>query len=188
MPIIGITPEEELEEKQRRKRTTILTLVLILAILVVGGIWFWFYYQETTLRNQIAGLESKAQDLDSQIAEKAGLRDEALTLATQLANIEALIKHHIYWSKVFTEIENHTLKTAYFSRFTGDAAGKKIVLSAQVPDFEQAAKQIVVFREAKKFTDIDISDISINVEEGRAFIGFEVTLGLPDELLMPHLK
>ena len=188
MPIIGITPEDELVETQRKKRITLLTLILILAILVMGGIWYWFYYQESNLKNQVASLDKKAQDLDKQIGEKKTVKEEASTLITQLSNLDSLIKNHIYWSKTFSEIETNTLKKAYFTRFTGDAAGKKIVLSCQVPDFEQAAKQIVVLRQGKKFTKVDISGISINVAEGKSYIGFDATLTLADDLLMPNLK
>lgn len=187
MPIIGIEPEEEIE-KQKKKRTTILTVVLVLVIVIVAGIWFWLQYLENNSKSKIASLDGEIEGIEAQIKEKETMKEEASVLQKQLSNLDALIKNHIYWSKTFKEVEDNTLKKAYFSRFTGDAAGKKIVLSCQVPDFTQAAKQIVVFREAEKFTDLEISGISINVEEGKAYIGFDVTLTLVDDLLMPYLK
>ena len=187
MPIIGVEPEEEIE-KQTKRRNTLLTWVLILVIVIVAGIWFWLYYLEANSRDQLLSLDAKITSSEAQIEEKEVMKEEALVLQKQIDNLDALIKNHIYWSKTFSEIEDNTLKKAYFSRFTGDAQGKKIVLSAQVPDFTSAAKQLVVFREAEKFTDIDISSISITVEEGKAYIGFDVTLSLADDLLMPHLE
>jgi len=187
MPIIGVEPEEEIE-RQTKKRTGMLTVVLILVIVIIAGIWFWLYYLETNSRDQLLSLDARITSSEAQIEEKRTMKEEAQVLQKQLSSLDALIKNHIYWSKTFKEIENNTLKKAYFSRFTGDAAGKKIVLSAQVPDFTSAAKQLVVFREAEKFTDVDISSISINVEEGKAYIGFDVTLSLADDLLMPHLE
>lgn len=187
MPIIGISPEEDIE-KQRKKRVILLTMVLILLVIIIAGLWYWLYYLEAGLRNQIANLESKIKGVEAQIEEKKTLREEALTLQRQLSNLEALIENHIYWSKTFEEIEESTLKKAYFTRFTGDAAGKKITLSCQVPDFTQAAKQLSIFKENKKFTEVNVSSLSMGAEEGKSYLSFDVTLTLTDDLLMPYLK
>jgi len=156
-----------------RERFLLLIALIIISSAVVGLIWAGLYWQSEQIKLRIHQVELESASLDSQIKNLLPTLSLAESLEQKAARANVLFKSHIYWTKFFQFLEEHTIPTVSYGDFSADVSGN-IILNARAKDLLSVAKQLSVFLDAKDdIKELKISDISI-LPEG--VYGFVITI------------
>lgn len=144
-----------------------LVVVLICSIAAWGG---GIYYKKF--------LESSLNNLTTQIEEIESQRDKDLEgkiyLAGQrLGTLKNVVNSHLYWTKVFTKLENRTVPTVWFSDFNARSLGE-MSLSGFTSNLLTLARQFVSFSEDQSIKEVSLSSIGKG-EAGEINFSFELT-------------
>src|SRR3989344_332897 len=136
--------------------TTLLVVGLFIAGSYVGLLWY-----QNRLDQQIEAIEKDIHDLDAKITSAEVRQTEIIDLQERLKLIRELLENHMYWTKFFEMLEQNTIQEVYYTNFSMTGTDR-LILSAIGRDFSSAAKQMVVFQNAKEF----ISDVRIDAVSG----------------------
>lgn len=151
---------------------------VLLTLLVVKGMERAATAKIDGLKAQIAGVKSETDRLTSDY-EKISL------LARQLKAAAPLLENHNSFLKAFTLVEEKTLPEVHYINFIGSGEGRAFVLEARAKSFEDAAKQIVAFREDARVERVTVSAMTADVKESGIIgsIKFILTLVLRSSAL-----
>lgn len=176
MPEVSLIPKEYKEKKFAFgvifSKIGILAVVLVVfSLLVYGGL---FFYKKS--------LSKELNELQVQIIEINEQRDEEFekkvrSLDGALKSLKILLKNHLYWSNLFSKLEDLIVPWVSFSAFSGaiDKDGAvNLGLSGKTMGYTYLAKQMVSFSQDKLVSDIKISEITLGTEGGIEF-GLDVT-------------
>jgi len=114
---------------------SLLVVVFIVYLLVIG--------YKTMLNKQILETEDEINSVSLQI--KAGLGDRTANLVKKVEKIKEIMDSRVYWTQVFSQIEDNTLQASEFASFSGQASERKISLNGNFINYTELAKQISVF-------------------------------------------
>ncbi len=146
---------------------TIILLGLIYSILVAEGI---------RKQSAIKRLDQDIQQLDYKITNYQKIVKDARDLQSSFSIIKLKLDDHIYWTKFFKVLEENTLPSVYYLGVTGDIGGK-FVFSMVTKNYEDIAKQLVVFQNLTQYVD------SVSFSSAAAEVGTDnVILGIASDL------
>lgn len=168
--------EINLVPKEYRKKTLkfsgifskiggIFLILLILSLLLFGGL---FIYKKS-LNKELSDFKKEILILDQK--RNPELEEKIVNLDKKLEILESIFNNHLYWSELFTRIENLVLKKAYFSKvrigfLETDLA---INLSGNALTYTILAQQMLSFQEDSSVKSVQVSDISLGSEGGIDF-------------------
>lgn len=132
------------------RNVIVLGLSVLASFIVVILAFTGLKIYEGQIGAQVVGLDTSIEEKKKQIAEYEKERLEAETLQSKLNLLDGLLSNHVYWSRVFEALENHTIDDVYFLNFTASRDGT-LALSAIGKDYTSVARQLVAFQEAKDF-------------------------------------
>ncbi len=164
---VNLVPEEALEQEISISRVlSLATFAIIAAGLVFGG-WLWANWYYNSITTSINKISNDITIADIQISSYQNLQNEVSSLRQQIDDVQTLLDKHVYWSSIFTQIEQHTTPDVYFTNMTADVNGS-IQLSAVGKNYDAAIKQLMVLQAADTFvTSVTVSDIAFqSVSEG----------------------
>ncbi len=113
--------------------------VLILEVLVYG----FFVFYEQYLAKQILAVEQANAGIEFEIGKSDKDRLEALSFQTRLNNLQVLLASHLYWSRVFKELEKVTYRSAVYKTLQAQEADQTLILTGTVPTYTDLAKLIL---------------------------------------------
>jgi len=151
-------------------------LALILAALVYTGLFilsYTFKQQDEILSQTLIQDEAKFQELEKS-------NNDLINSQKQSAQLEALFKTHIYWTKFFTVLEKITIPQVYYSGIKASLDGT-ITLAAKTDSYLSIARQYLAYQNSVDFIkSVNIANVTINTADGN--IGFDVILEIKPEI------
>jgi len=105
------------------KNLSILAIVIFIAGLLIVEVYFglsWWEEQEISNSQQISA--SLAQ-VNSEIAKLKSQADEAVAYKDKSVIVDDLLNNHVYWSNLFSWLEQNTLSSVTYGGFGGDLSG-----------------------------------------------------------------
>lgn len=144
-------PKRTLDTQTRIERadtvnifTVLSTLVFFIILLASGGIFFW----KQTLQSQVAEVEAQL------VKEKESFNEQGIVdltrLDQRLTASAQLLDSRLYTSKIFKLLNDNTIKTVRFGKFTvdpllTDKSKLKVTVSGQAKDYASVALQSDIF-------------------------------------------
>ena len=167
---------------------TVPRILVRVFLVVLGGLiayYAWLYIDSRNIEGQIISTQAKMNS-DQQSAMLNSSRAEVLTRQQQLKLLSSLISNHPYWSQLFPELANVTLKTASYSSLSVGVDGSSVSLSASVPSLQDLAKYMQVFDQPdfnKNFNSVQIGGLSKVAGKNGTSIQFSVTMKFNPQLI-----
>lgn len=171
MSDISLIPKDYKEEKLGFKtifpKIGILTIgLVVLSLLVYGGLFFY----NKSLNNQIDEFQAQIEEINNQRDNE--FEKKVKSLDNALKSLKQVLKNHLYWSSIFSKIEELTVPQVNFLDFKG-TLGKdgsvKLALSGITSGYIYLAKQMVSFGQEELVSGIKVSGISLGTEGGVEF-------------------
>lgn len=140
-----------------RRRLVGLVLVVVVSVLTVVGLQQWVGWYEVQIGAQVKATEDRIVELTTAIDGYERYRLEGEALQAQIRTVETALSRHLYWTKIFQALEQHTIDDVYYTSFTASAEGN-LTLTAIGIDYRSVARQLVAFQAAKDF----VGSVTIN--------------------------
>jgi short subunit fatty acids transporter len=164
----------EIIPKPKRKIPSLETIFLYFSILIfVSSVFssFYFWLQEKAKKKEISQIEEKILVLKTPEIKRA--EEEVLKYQNKISDFSNLIKDHLFYSKIFSYLEQKTHKQIYFSRMDLDFEKSVILLSGHSPNFSVLAQQLEVFKEDPSF-QTQLKELTLG-KEGKVDFKIEIT-------------
>jgi len=155
----------------------IVLILLILSLLVFGGL---FLYSQL-LNKKLDNIKQEKSDLESRRDSQTELTIEKI--GKKLDLVENLFKEHLYWSKLFSEIEKAVVPQVYFSesKFNFIDEEVNLLLAGKARTYTAVAQQMVSFKENSSIEKIEVSNISLSESGG---IDFDLSISFSKSVLL----
>lgn len=129
------------------------------------------------VQNQLALISQRTQELQTQIKDYG-------SLAMQLKNINTIFANHLYWSRFFPTLEQHTIGNVYFTSLVATTAGR-ISLDGDALDLRAAAEELVVMNNSSVYQNVKLEGLSFEEPEaaGEPGIKFSLSFDLPKSVI-----
>jgi len=178
---VDLIPEElkkhpELEVGKKLFSSGVVLGIFVLLILIG---YFGIAWYQLSIATETQKVEDEIKLVDARIAEFEKNRTEAREFQQYLTRVKQLLDNHIYWSKFFEKLEQHTSREVFYSNFSM-AGTEKLTISATTKDYEAIAEQLVAFEEADDFIQdarITAATAVIDPEDG-SYRGINFTISL----------
>jgi hypothetical protein len=170
----------EIIPKPKRKLPSPETFLLYFSILIfICSVFtsFYLFYQEKLKKKEISQIEGKILTLKTSEIKKA--EEEVLKYQNKILDFSNLIKDHLFYSKIFSFLEQKTHKQIYFSRMDLDFENSTLLLSGQSPNFSVLAQQLEVFKE-DPFVKAQLKELNLG-KEGR--VDFKIEINFDKSIL-----
>lgn len=197
MPDVNLIPKEYKKGKIElstifSKTGGIVLILLILSLLLYGGLLLY----KSKFNKKLDNLEQEKSVINQSIEQAVDkeTKQAIIDLDKNLDTLKGLFENHVYWSRLFSKIEELTVPQAYFSessfRILKDIEeGKQleesveVSLSGNVLSYTILAKQILSFQEESLVKEVKISEISLANEGG---IRFNLGIVFSKDILLNH--
>lgn len=177
MPQINLlTNSEKPKSLPVQKLLTGLARLFALAFIAVIAYYGYVYYRSRSVVSKILAKQSTIVQMQNEVLNNPS-RNELLTRQGQLQELAKLVNDHPYWSKLFPELARVTLKSAYYTTFTADVAGKAR-MTVIVPTYTEFDAFLQVFDKSfsDQFSDVKVISVSKYQVAGATGVRFEVEL------------
>lgn len=143
-----------------------LTFYVFLALLVLEvGAYLWLGFSQRQVSGQMTTLEQRAATIDLEISKVSEARGAALSAQVRLKNFEILLASHLFWSKVFTELENVTYKPIHFESLQVDQVNHRFMLKGFTPSQTDLAKLMAGLQTSPSIQDVNLRSMSAQTGE-----------------------
>ena len=155
--------------------TVLSTLIFFLTLAAGGGIFFW----QKTLVTQVQQVEATLVRERESFSEDS--IQELTSLSNRLQSSKTLLDSRLYTSKIFELLNQNTIKTVRFGKFSVDPAlvdkGKlKMMVSGQAKDYASVALQSEVFSKLNSAViDYEFSNLTLD-QSGNVLFDMSATL------------
>ena len=157
---VNLVPEEALEQEISIPRILYLVMFMVLAAGVVFGGWLWTNWYYDNITTEINKIDNDIELFNIRINSHQDIRDNARELDEKISNVRTLLDKHVYWSRVFSQLEENIIPEVYLTSMAADVNGS-IKLSAIGKNYESAIKQLMVLNKASGFvSQVTVSNIS----------------------------
>ncbi len=184
---ISLMPEggEGLRAVNTSRRILGLAIFLGLCFAVVLGTLLIIKRIESSAKVKINSLKEQIAKVKSETEKSTQDYDKVTLLGRQLKAAGWLINSHYSFLRVFSLVEERTLPGVHYANLIGASEGRSFVLEARARSFEEAAQQIVAFKEDERVEKVSVSAITADISESGAVkdIKFVVTLVLKEKAL-----
>jgi len=184
MPDVNLIPEEY--KKRKEKLSTIFSKtggvvlgLVILSLLFYGGLLSY----QNKLNKELDNIEEQIKVLNQKRDPET--EEAVVDLDKKLRALKKIFENHVYWSKLFSKIEELTVPQAYFSKVKLDSSEREINISfsGNTPTYTILAKQMKSFQEDSQVESIRVSDLSLSAEGG---IDWELKIIFSKDILLNH--
>jgi len=175
-------PKRTLDTQARIERadtvsifTVLSTIIFFLTIVAGGGIFFW----QQSLKTQVQEVEATLIK-ESKSFSKDAIQD-LTNLSNRLKSSEELLDSRLYASKIFELLNENTIKTVRFSKFSVDPsmvdkAKLKMTVSGQAKDYASVALQSDVFSKlTNTVLEYEFSNLTLD-QSGNVLFDMSATL------------
>lgn len=181
---VNLIPKEYKKRKERlatifSKTGGVVLVLLILSLLLYGGLLLY----QNKLNKNLDSIKKEIEILEQKIDWDKG--QAIIDLDKKLGILKDLFEDHLYWSKLFSKIEELTLPEAYFSEakliFSGDKVN--VGLFGNTLTYTALARQMKSFQEESLVEKVKVSNISLSSEGG---IKFDLEVIFSKDILLNH--
>jgi len=175
-------PKRTLDTQTRIERadtvsifTVLSTLIFFLTLVAGGGVFFW----QKTLTTQVAEVESTLVKERESFSED--IIQELTGLSNRLQGSSMLLENRLYTSNIFELLNQNTIKTVRFGKFSVDPAlvdktKLKMTVSGQAKDYASVALQSEVFSKLNSAViDYEFSNLTLD-QSGNVLFDMSATL------------
>lgn len=175
-------PKRTLDTQARIERadtvsifTVLSTIIFFLAIVAGGGIFFWQQSLKTQVKEVEATLIKERESFDE------GEIQDLTNLSNRLKSSEELLDSRLYSSKIFELLNQNTIKTVRFSKFSVDPSlvdktKLKMSVSGQAKDYASVALQSDVFSKlTNTVLEYEFSNLTLD-QAGNVLFDMSATL------------
>lgn len=175
-------PKRTLDTQTRIERadtvsifTVLSTLIFFLTLVAGGGVFFW----QETLTTQVAEVESTLVKERESFSED--IIQELTGLSNRLQGSSMLLENRLYTSNIFELLNQNTIKTVRFGKFSVDPAlvdktKLKMTVSGQAKDYASVALQSEVFSKLNSAViDYEFSNLTLD-QSGNVLFDMSATL------------
>lgn len=111
------------------------------------------------LDRQADRLDNESRIASQEIA--AGEQVKVVDFYSQLANLEKILKSHVYASQAFAFFENTTLPRIYFSKLDFNAPTRRANLTGMAESVEDVTKQVQLFQGRPEVESATFSNVTL---------------------------
>jgi len=144
-----------------------MTVLVLLSLLIYGGLFFY----GKSLKVNLEDLKIQAEELNKK--RDVDFEKEVILLEKALGNLKIVLKNHLYWSNLFSKLEQLTVPQLSFSDFRGtiESDGSiSLSLEGNVPGYTYLAKQMVSLGQEELVSNIEVSSINLGTKGGIEFV------------------
>lgn len=186
---VNLLPVDFLKELSPTSKVVGLIKVALICCTLVGVIYgimvgYQSYFIIQTKNNQL-----EINRLETEILTYVPLQNEINTTNAQLQSVSTLLARHIYWSNVFSMLEQYTLPNVHYQNFSGNTTGL-ITLQALTTDFASVSRQIHILNNEAPFVQSAISTTATRNEvttdtsdDNESTAGEEASATVPGEIV-----
>ncbi|MBU4332043.1 hypothetical protein KKD19_01815 [Patescibacteria group bacterium] len=190
---VNLVPLEIFLRDRLKERIAVLLLVNLGCLVIIGLVYLVILSAQpapSDTSDTIEQLEKQVGAIDEQIAELREAQHQYYQIQNKIELARELFDNHVYWTKFFKFIEEHTMPEVAYLSFGGDVGGA-VNLNAVALDYYTLAQQLVVLQEATDFIgSVEINSASRvtldNQEEGAeeeaSLVNFNIRLGVKPEV------
>jgi len=147
---VNLVPDDLIQRKQSISRVTLLGLVLVLSLAVVGIGYFGLSYYKTQIQSESQNLDKKIADVKQSILRLEPIQRDAAVLEKRSQEIQTILDSQIYWSKLFSKLEEYTHSNVQIIRVSSKGEGV-VKITGKTTDTKYAFEQLHIFQSAKDF-------------------------------------
>lgn len=159
-------------------------IVWVLAGLVVlelagyGGLVWWKQSVEAETRD----IEAATSEIDQSLQAQRGEITEAVQAQGRLQAFASLLDEHIYLTKLWKHLGEHTLKTAQYMTIQATLDKYTFVVSGEVANYTDLGKVILGLESADGFRSVEL--LSSGPGEGeRVAVKFDIAVAIAPDIL-----
>lgn len=180
--------KRELPERLKYLALFIVTLCGLLMLVWVGISWARIstFTHIQNVKNELSVKEVELLRYKTQSSELIKLRE-------RYKSVDSLLKDHVYWTRFFSLLEEHTLSDVYYTSFSVKSEpGARITLNARAKNVESVAKQLLVLQKASTFVDdVRVNGFSVLSNAERRglvseddLVSFDITMTLREDVFL----
>lgn len=125
-----------------RRRKTIYVVSSVL-LLVVAAFYFGGFFLTKNIEGKVAVVNQRIAGLESELRTREPGGKEIKAFSSRLVNMKTILKDHIYWSQVLTELERLVLPNVTVKTLKGGTENNLVTLEFNTPTIEAAADLVV---------------------------------------------
>ena len=141
----------------------------LIVVLLCFGLWGYKIYLDKDIEESTKETEilQGQRDLD--------LEDGFVKLKINIEDLKKISEAHVYPSKIFELLEELTIPQIRFIGFDANLSESKLIIEAESLDYNNLAKQIVVFEESQNIETVDLSKVDLS-ESGKVESNLEIKI------------
>lgn len=149
--------------------------ILILTLGIFGSLKFYTQSLTEKIQQQRDEKEAIMKKLDQPLIEKI------VELESGTEILKNLLKSHRYPSQLIEALAAATLPQAQWTDFSFSAESNKLILKGRVADYNVLARQLLVFKNEKPWTQVNFSGVALDKSGG---VGVNLNLTFDPDILM----
>lgn len=127
--------------------------ILFLSLIIYFGLAFGY---EPYLQNQLNATQAKVTALDNSISPDD--QAQLINFYSQITNLQALLKNHVFTSKFFSWLETNTEANVYYQSFTLSTQDQ-VTLTGSGASESDVNQQIAIFENSPEVETVSVSSI-----------------------------
>lgn len=162
---VSLIPEEEPEKKMNiRGRKIFLAVLVGIEIIALAGIAFFLQAGINSKNNQINEIDADIAAVKEQLDSLRDQEQDLFLFEDKMAVMDELLSGHVYNSKIFTFLEEHTLPDVWYTSFISSSEGS-VNLKASTKDLKTAAKQVAHLQSQEEIISINVNNFITNIND-----------------------
>jgi hypothetical protein len=168
-----------------KRRFTLILAAVVFAVLIGGG-WYFLSTQAGAAHGELAKADAQLADIHVQISQQQSAWTSFQELEPKLKALRTLLDTHISPTRLFDELESHTLPTVAYSSFSL-TPDKRVTLLTTADSFQTAAQQVVIFQQLPYVKKVEASSYTAKYNTPQqtqpSGVDFQLVLTLSDDAL-----
>ena len=157
-----------------------LIIIAVLALIAVFAVFAVLTYQKQNILVQIEQKNQEVNQLSQKIQALIPIKQEASVYGDQLQSLVELLNAHIYWTPLFSLLQNITLPTVYYSNMNGSAVSGKFVFDVVAKNYNQIHDQVELFRASPQVLAVDVTSATSSQDQDK--VNFVMTVSFSPDL------
>ncbi|MDP3741003.1 MAG: PilN domain-containing protein [bacterium] len=167
---------------QYRSQSPVFFYIVLTLLLVESGFYGFLFFSQKKVSAQMLEVEQRAADIEFEVTQIDKGRLEAISVQSRLKNLDVLLASHLFWSKVFGELESKTYKKVSFQSLQMDQISNRIVLTGFAPTQTDIAKFMVGLKTSPSIQTVNLKTSKAQQGEESGFT-FNIDVFFDSKLL-----
>lgn len=154
-----------------RKRGPVFFYFVLILLLLELGFYAFLFFSNRQITRQAQTVQQKTADIELEIGKVDKERKDAISVQSRLKNLDTLLEGHLFWSKVFAEMESKTYKPIRFESLQVDQINNRFVITGFAATQTDIAKFMLGLRTSPHIlaTNLRTSSAQLSEQSGYTF-------------------